>query len=49
MVGQGVEVRNGDGFIRNGFPEEAALKLGSEKLKNEQELGGMPSARDSSG
>lgn len=45
--GQGVEVRSGDGFIRNGFLEEAGLKLGPEKLK--QDLGGMPSARDSSG
>lgn len=40
-MGQGIEVRSGDGFIRGSFPEEASLKTGSEELKNEQEFVGQ--------
>lgn len=32
-----VKVRGGDGFIKDGFPEEVGLQTGSEELKNEQE------------
>lgn len=34
----GTEVTSGDSFIRTGFPEDATLTLGSEELKDEQEL-----------
>lgn len=49
-MGQGVKVRSGDGFIRDGFPEEVALKMGSEELRMSRSLSDrMANGRDASG